>query len=219
MEIQDNQGPLIPPIFKDSECVYIVGGGPSLKGFDFERLRNKEVVAINKSYEVCPFAKLLWWTDDRFGRIHYEALTSHPAPWKAAGRTKVVRFEYPKNAQFHFYRFTGLQGFEDKPWGLRHGNNGGYASLHLAVKLGAKNVILLGYDMKHEANGQTHWHGGHVDERGTKIPHREKSMITNMVPYFGSLKEELDKRGVQVVNACPDSNITIWPKISLDEIT
>ena len=45
---------------------FIVGGGPSLKGFDFERLRGERVIAINKAFYDVPFADIVFAMDSPF---------------------------------------------------------------------------------------------------------------------------------------------------------
>ena len=50
------------------ECVAIVGAGPSAKTVGVEKLKNRiHVIAINESYQLCPWADILyscdaeWW--------------------------------------------------------------------------------------------------------------------------------------------------------------
>lgn len=52
-------------LFKD-EDVFLVGGGPSLKGFNLSRLKNKRTVAINHSYMYVPDADVLVFLDAAF---------------------------------------------------------------------------------------------------------------------------------------------------------
>jgi len=57
------------------EPCFIIGGGPSLKGFDFESLRGKgRVIAINRAYEHVPFADVHFFMDNRYyKRVQGEA--------------------------------------------------------------------------------------------------------------------------------------------------
>jgi len=54
----------VSPIWK-GQTVYLIGGGPSLKGFDWNRLRNKKSIAINKAIKFWPEADAMYWTDGR----------------------------------------------------------------------------------------------------------------------------------------------------------
>mgnify|MGYP002682074433 CR=1 FL=1 len=67
--------PTVAPIqdgaWKGQRC-FIVGGGPSLKGFDFGRLRGERVIAINRAFEACPTADIMFAMDPRL----YDWITS-----------------------------------------------------------------------------------------------------------------------------------------------
>ena len=106
------------------------------------------------------------------------------------------------------YKLTGHKVLDMKPGHLKSGNNSGYAAINLAIHMGAKVVILLGFDMKFDAAG-SHWHEGH------KIANRERQ-FSKMLPFFDTLPVELKRVGVSVINACEDSRIDVFPKIRLE---
>lgn len=200
---------MIPPIFA-SASVYIIAGGPSLADFDFRRLAGRSTIAINRAHEALGSATLLWWSDPNFWRKHREALLAHPAPWKATGalnRRDLV--DYPP--EIVTYRFTGIEGFDPDPLCLRTGNNSAYAAMHLAAHLGARRIVLLGVDMQHGPNGETHWHGGHG------LLHQERTLTEKMLPLFAGLVAPLAERGIEVMNANPDSALALWPRCTIDE--
>lgn len=199
---------MIPRIFDGQPCI-IVAGGPSLSGFDFGLLIGRNVIAINRAYEVLPGAQVLWWTDSAFFVRHQAALEAHPAPFKAS-----ARYDYPADLQpawVHFYRFTGHLGFDFDPGCLRHGNNSAYAAMHLAAHLGASALILLGVDMGVAQKGPTHFHGGH----GLML--QDKTLKEVMLPHFKSLAPPLVQMGIQVLNASPDSALRVWPRCSIQQ--
>lgn len=196
---------MIPPIWADAPAVFVVGGGPSLRGFDFDALPGDRTIAINRSLEALPAARVLWWSDWRFFRNNEAAILAHGAEHKATARRDKDPWGYPPGVTT--YRFTGRDGFDPDAACLRHGNNGGYAALHLAVHLGARRIVLLGIDLAHGADGATHWHDGHG------YLHRERTLTDKMQPYFGSLVQPLMERGVVVLNASPTGRLP-WPTIS-----
>ena len=55
----------VPKLFPQ-ETIYIIGGGPSLKNFNFKTLIGKKTIAINKAIIYHPTADILYWTDGRF---------------------------------------------------------------------------------------------------------------------------------------------------------
>lgn len=200
---------MIPRIF-EGQPVFVVAGGPSLKGFDFERLRGCNIIAINRAYEVLPFAQVLWWSDAIFYMPRKAELLAHPAPYKATCNLNYVGTGEP-DPSVHIYRFTGRDGFDDHPDCLRDGNNSAYAATHLAAHLGSTFPILLGVDMQYGRDGATHWHGGYG------LVRREETLKDDMAPHFRTLAHALARRGIKVLNASPDSALTCWPRCSLDD--
>jgi hypothetical protein len=199
----------IPRIF-EGQAVAIVAGGPSLVGFDWEQLRGVPAIAINRAYEVMPFAPVLWWTDAKFWRGHHAGIEAHRAIWKATCQVGYQGIE-PLPSWVTQYRFTETGGFDPDPKNLRSGNNSAYAAMHLAAHLGARRLVLLGVDMRHGAGGATHFHGGY----GT--PHLEENLARYMVPFFDTLAAPLAERKVEVINASPESALTVWPRCSIIE--
>ncbi len=199
----------IPRIF-EGQAVALVAGGPSLRGFDWERLRGYPVVAINRALEVLPFAHVLWWSDSRFWRQNRAAIEAHGAIWKA---TCQINY-HESDAVPGFvkqYRFTGHSGFDPEPKNLRSGNNSAYAVLHLLAHLGAKRIVMLGVDMRHGPGGKSHFHEGHG------LLHQEATMTNLMVPFFQTLAAPLAERGIEVINASEQSALTTWPRCSIEE--
>ncbi len=106
---------------------------------------------------------------------------------------------------------SGQLGMEDDPAKLRHGSNSGYQAINLAVHLGAKKIILLGYDM-HREGARDNWHD---EPRPTSSPDK---YAHSMLPHFASLVRPLAERGVEVVNATPGSALDAFPKATLEEV-
>lgn len=57
--------------------VYIVCTGSSLKGFDFERLKGRDVIAVNYAIKSVPFAQMLVALDRPFFENEYEYLKTY----------------------------------------------------------------------------------------------------------------------------------------------
>lgn len=200
--------PPLPRIFEGQEVV-IAAGGPSLSGFDFDRLAGRNVIAINRAHEFIPGAQVLWWTDADYWRRAEASLMAHSAPYKATSHIAYRTAETPATAAV--YRLTGPLGFDPDPRYLRHGNNSTYAAMHLAVHMGARRLILLGVDMRYGPAGESHFHGGHG------VPHMESTLRETMLPMFASLAEPLAERGIEVLNANPNSAVTVWPRCTIEE--
>ena len=196
----------IPPEWQ-GETAFVVGGGPSLEGFDAECLRGHRVIVINNSWELAPWANILyfcdwkWWDEGLNG-------TSNGDRVKAEFTGKYVvtpAFAAPYVKTIELVNKPGLEKL--RKTAIRSGHNGGYQAINLAYHLGAKTIVLLGLDMN--VNGkQTHWHAGHP----RMTPEVMTRTLTNsMLPHFPALADDLAVEDVQVINANPESAIKCWP--------
>lgn len=195
-------------MFSARDPVAIVAGGPSLTGFDWSRLRGCRVIAVNRAFEVLPDAEVLWWTDSRFYGWHAAAIDAHGAMLKATALLIGDRFRYP--ASVSVYRFTGAAGYDSEPGCLRHGNNGAFAALSLALKRGARTIALFGVDMRPAPDGRMHWHADHPAQG------RETS-FGKMLPYWPSLLPVVNAMGATIINASPTSALDVFPRVTHDE--
>lgn len=183
------------------ETVFILGGGPSLRGFSMEPLQDHRVIVINDSFRLAPWADCLYFCDMKW--------------WRNRGEEAILTFtgrhiitmdnQIPGITSL---RNTGTRGLETDPSGLRHGHNSGYQCINLAYHFGAKRIVLLGYDM-HPTDGRLHWNTDRT----------ERTMdFVNMLPHFITLKEPLERAGVEVINATPGSALAVWPYRSLESL-
>lgn len=199
------------------ETCYIVGGGASLRSFDWKDLDGKYVIAINRAYEVLPNANVIYFTDNDWwekgrndtGQLHRDALLQHPAR-KIKGSLGNSKINHP---QVEEYTFTDVKGYDKTPGNLCHGYNSTYAAINLAVAhLGFKRVYLLGVDMKWGQRGNkhsSHWHSGY-----TKTGENEAG-YHQMMSAFPTILPMLKEYNAQVFNVNPDSALITFPKLSL----
>lgn len=223
-------------IYKD-ETVFILAGGPSLRrevlgsipkryaGFDGNTLRKfGKIITINDSWKLAPIGSVNYFCDDTWWTTQVSKNPWAPDPKTGMGfrsfhdqiykgfwvTSSQAFLDHP---QIKVLKFTGERGLEKDPSGLRHGSNSGYQAINLAYHLGAKKIVLLGYDMKCQGN-RTHWHNEERPLANAFSSVLEKSML----PHFASLVEPLKEAGIEVVNANPNSVLDCWPKASLEEI-
>jgi hypothetical protein len=189
------------------ETAFLLGGGPSLCGFDAGVLRGRgRVIAINNSYLLCPGAEVLYFCDRSWWLAHQAAIAE-----VFPGR--ILTTAAVEDARVLRLRNTGHSGLETSADGVRHGCNSGYQAINVAYHFGAARIVLLGYDLR--VNGRTHWHAGHAGVTAEMIAHNLK---VNMLPRFPSLVAPLAAVGVEVINATPDSALKCWPYRPLAEI-
>lgn len=197
------------PIFQNC-TVAILGGGPSLTQNQVNAVEHFPVIAINDAYKLAPWADILygcdakWWNwEERKFRKVKVALK-----WNAVSGQFHNGWDDETHRDVWALASTGEGGLESAPNSVRTGLNSGYQAINLAVHLGAKRILLLGYDMK-SANGRSHWFGEHPD----KIVPPYKSFMG----VWPTIVEPLKKRGVEVINCSPNSALDVFPKMELGE--
>ena len=182
--------------------IFIVGGGASLNGFDWSLLKDRYVIAVNRAFEVLPSAEVVYFSDLRFWQWNSAELVNHKGQ-------KVSLMRKMKHKKVELYTATGVTGLDMSPGCLRHGNNSGYAAINLAAHLGAKEIVLLGFDMKF-TNSQCHWHDGYP------VVNLERS-FDKMRKFFATLVSPLQELNIKVFNANLESSLDVFPKIKYDE--
>ena len=189
--------------------VACLGGGPSLTHAQVAALKGRvRVIAINDAWQVAPWAEVLYACDWRWWLKH-NGVPAFTGLKVALSNARAHLDAYP---EIHLLENTGTEGLEFEPTGLRTGRNGGYQAINLAVHLGAKRILLLGYDMKAAADGRTHWFGDHAD-----WPTRPSVFAQAMLPHFPGLAAALEVLGVEVVNCTPDSALDTFPRVPLED--
>jgi hypothetical protein len=180
---------------------FIVGGGPSLQGFDFKKLKGHRVIGCNRAYEFFD-PTIAFSMDTRFlhwvlgGKYGADALSR----FNKYGGYKVWLLTYVASLREEIFYVPAYSSYEKSKKafpmksgdGLGHGINSGYGALNLAVCLGANPIYLLGFDCSHK-NGKTHHHTGHP------VP-QNADTAASFIPYFNGAAAACKKGGVRVVN-------------------
>jgi hypothetical protein len=118
------------------------------------------------------------------------------------------------------------KGLSTDPSYVHHGHGSGYTLLNLAYLMGAKRIVLLGYDMKYApdydgsamrvGSSPRHFFG----EYPSQLQHWPKAKVKNGVhTELCELYQSVADQGlVEIVNATPDSALTCFPKADIDAI-
>jgi hypothetical protein len=151
-------------LFKElkNETVFIVGGGVSIRDVDFNDLKGKKVITINNAYKDVIDATALYWCDSSWINKHIEGIQKHPCKLRFQGRYQAMEDSEEINGMGDatILPIVNDFGLTTNPNQLV-GNNSGAHVLNLCINMKAKNIILLGYDMKASETRETHYHGGH----------------------------------------------------------
>jgi hypothetical protein len=197
--------PSVPRLWPDSTIV-ILGSGPSLTQADVDVCRGRvRVIAIKDAIRLAPWADVLygcgadvtrWWNRMGDSVAWFQGLRYTLDPGAAKWATVL------KN--------TGQTGLELSPDGLRTGENSGYQAINLAVHLGARQILLLGFDMGKSEDGKHHWFGDH--------PHGVPPPYEKFLWRFETIVEPLRAARVAVLNCSRTTAlpVSIFPRVTLD---
>lgn len=199
-----------PVIWPDS-TVAIIGGGPSLKYMDWDFLRCRLVSKGIKSLAVNDSYKLIWpnvcyWGDFGWYQLHKDRIFQM---YKGGCFTDV----------FECYGEPGVivlerrpRDFTLEPSKLGWFDNSGITAIGLAVKLGAKRVLLLGFDMSMDDQGNGNWYRNEKDQPS-------QLRFNRHVRVADTFAHQLTKAcpDIQVVNCNPKSSLEVFPKATLHE--
>lgn len=191
------------PIFA-GRVVILAAGGPSLslsqvRAIGIARARDEiRVVAINDAVYPCFFADLLYSCDREWWDAH------DGVPGFEGRRVTLHHGRSEPYAGADWLTATGPEGFEPDPGGLRTAGMSGYQALNLCTHLGARKVLLVGYDCK--GGTADHWFGKHPDECRREI----MRPFEKRAHHFDKIAGPLAERGIDVVNCTPGSAITAF---------
>lgn len=196
----------VPKLWPDGEC-FILGGGPSLKLIDIERLRGRRVIAVNNAYQLGDWIDVMFYGDCRWHDWHKERL-------KGFGGLKVTvcpSHTYKGDVKV-VERRNSPEGLQSNPSRIAWNRCSGNCAVNLAVHFGVKRIILLGYDM-HKVDGQSNWHKDHPSSLNPKHD-----------PYFRFLKpwpfiaRDARRMHVEILNATPGSALTDVPVVDPEAV-
>ena len=225
----------VPRIWEGGD-VWILGGGPSLpRQFDvpgrviqsvvrgtspnvyspyMNALHDKHVIGINVSYLIGNWIDFVFFGDSGFLLKHQEALSKFQGiKVSCHHRThdmKWIKFLARDKNHGH--------GITSNPMKISWNGNSGAAAISLAAHTGAKRIILVGFDMKLSAGNNQHWHD--IYGRGTSVDERRRKKMPfhKHLRGFPQIAKDAKRMGIEILNACPDSAIECFPKVTAKEL-
>jgi len=189
--------------FNDDD-VYIVGGGPSLDGFDFTRLEKERVIAINHSYRYCK-PEILVFLDNKFktecqrdfnhdlSEMPFKIICGPSSGMKSQGNATVVHM---------------ASKISTDPSRLHGRAQSGLVAINAAIIGNAKNIYLLGFDGGF-INGKGHFYSD--DWRHSQDDNENQYVKMNS-------KYNVYSEYKNIFNCSMDSRLTAFQKLSIDEV-
>lgn len=182
--------------------VFIIGGGPSLYGFDFSRLNGKHVIAVNHSYRYCT-PNVLVFLDSKFLKeARDRGDDPYLMPWKIiAGPSSGMK------SRDNCTIVQMAQRPSNNPASLYGRAQSGLVAINAAIIGGARKIYLLGFDAKFR-DGLGHFYS---KEWAHTMDNKEEK-YTRMARNYDAFKAYKN-----IFNCCPDSRLGAFPKITIDE--
>lgn len=192
------------------ERAYIIGGGPSVAHTDCSDLPGRIIACNEAGLTVRPDADILFFADRRWHEWNRNRLRLYRGPRlvtvseiKNAGDARIHRLF---RAKVGMNPRTTLSTRTHK---LAGWCSGGLA-INLAYLLGAREIVLIGFDMNDE--GKSNFHQKH------KHPPKEGRRAGKFIPGIEAMAPGLRKAGVIVINCTPGSKLTCFPIMSLAQL-
>lgn len=196
----------IEPIFQGTD-VFVIGSGYSLRHQDPRVLKDKNVIVVNRSHQWAPFAQVLFWMDPAI----FEAIRDGVKKWKGLAVTTCEISKATMPRKIKLIKSPQVTGLCTDPTGVASGKNSGHAAINLAYHMGAKRIILLGFDMRVGYGQTSHF----TDDVNEAQPWRYKDTY---IPAFSQIAIDLNEAGVPVLNATPKSALETFPKVDLADV-
>jgi len=200
----------VPRLWPGATC-FVIGGGPSLRGVDLSPLHDRRVLGVNEAFKLGSWVDVMCYGDCRYGTQNLKEL----AEFGGLKITTCKTNSDPPPGIHYLNRMKRPHGISMKPAAVFWNMSSGGCAINIAVLLGSRRIVLLGFDMGHseDSDGKrtSHWHDAYPDHGPRHNPYPKF-----LVP-FASIKRDLDRQNIQCFNACPDSAIEELPKITVEE--
>jgi hypothetical protein len=189
-----------PPLLFVGRPVVLLASGPSLTADDVDYCRGRAgVVAINDNHRLAPWADVLYACDGQWWR-HYEGVPEFGGQKWTQDADAASRYGLNYIQGYH------RNGLSLDRGAIHYGGNSGFQALNLAVHMGARRIILLGFDMQLGADGKRHWFGNHPGKLNLQ------STYEGWRDFFAKAVPDLARLGVEVINATRETALTCFPR-------
>lgn len=185
---------------KTSDTVFIIGGGNSILKYlpDPSILFGKDIICTNNAYMLYPEAMILFFMDKKWFIEHEEKIKEKFKGITITADTYAKNFFFEKGVNYVFSRGAD-KGISTNPNTI-YGTNSGHMAINIAVLMGYKKIVLLGFDMNPTAT-QLHYHSGH------SRPSNTDRYRTHFLPGMKSVASAQESLGFKVYNINRDSCI------------
>lgn len=203
---------------------YVVGGGPSLRGFDWNLLRDKpNIIVINLAFRKVPWSPIQFTEDARFMRRFGKELSGFSGLkiWHIGIGTHVDDIQEAIKNDSEL--LTLYETKEGKYWstsfldGLSSSSNAAVGAINVADLLGADPIYLMGIDCKAEGHDMGNFHSGEPNSypREWAVGQMQAQNFKSDFEHWVEPKMR-HRKIINLVNPAFESTIDCWPKEHLN---
>jgi len=233
--------------FGESRC-FVIGNGPSLKNMDLSKLRDEYTIGANSFYMHKDATESgldylcigdATFMEDRENNVKWHKIIEEKLPdtklvFNPVARPFLTKYNLYSNHSIYYYwrgvsvRNASAVNFDFcKP--LNNGvNTGTLLSIPLAIYLGFKEVVLLGFDANWLDNfeGSYHFYNKHdlhpnfdSSSKDDRWPRYEDHLINALRDFISHrlICQKADQLGVNVVNATVGGRLDMYPRVDFDD--
>lgn len=191
----------------------IIASGPSLTKEDVELTRGQNVIAINDNYRLAPWANILYACDPQWWKWHEDKkdlLEFKGEKWtQTQSWTEDDKKHFIAKHHLNFIESKNDIGISQDPKIIYTGSNSGYQAINLAYHFGAKQIILLGYDMQ-ATGGKRHWFGDH--------PNKVVSGWHKWIPFYQQMAADAERLGLEIINCTRKTALHCFRRDQLENV-
>jgi len=225
-------------MWEGGEC-WIIGGGPSMPrqfGVPEEviqsvhsrqslpnayssymaAIHNKHIIGINSAFLIGDWIDIVFFGDKHWFFDNRQQLAKFPG-LKITCHSNLGSEKY-KSDQIKYLPRAGRRGISRNNRSVCWNHNSGAAAISVAVHMGCSRIILLGFDMKLDRGGAQHWHSLYKVEGQPRKQKKFNMPFDRHLIGFPYIAKDAKRFGVEIINACPDSAITDFPKMTVKQI-
>lgn len=192
----------------------LVASGPSAGAVDFGAAVDRcRFFAVNESWRLCRrpdgtcFAAALYAADGAWWKANpslpgFDGLKFTQDATIGASDPDIHRFELIADQHRLLLARAGEIG---------NGTNSGFQALNVALQFGARDIALVGYDLRIDLG--LHWHGAH----GAGLNDPAADSTARWRRWLDAAAPQLEAIGARVVNLSPVSALTAYPKMTMDQ--
>jgi len=193
-----------------NSTVFVIGGGPSIASMQLGLLMGQYVVGVNSAFHLDIPVAVTFFGDSRWLIWEYDSLCQKQ--YAGILVTCQAKLKNPDDLPIkRLAKSKKTQGITEKRYEISWNNSSGGAAINLAYHLGARRIVLIGYDMGIN-NGRHNFHDSYPVGKPERNPYR------HFLKSFDRIKDDADKLGVEILNATPNSNLNVFPKVRLEDI-